>query len=174
MRYLKDGTERVVQFATRPADFNAITITATTGEWTVADDHSGGIVKPLNITASDSNRFTFNTIDTAGNGERAGRSNAAGTVRIVREYAAGDTKQIDPAADTAFIAFGTKDTEVLLGIYRGPKLDGVALAAGDEYEYYEFTTDVPKVVEETDQYICYDVALIFSGTMTNGPKVLVA
>lgn len=170
MFYLKDGTERLVAFATRPANIEAIKVT----EWTAADDHSAAIVKPLAVNASDSTKFPFATIDTAGNGERAGRSNAQGTLRIVRFYKDDASKQIDATKDTGFIAFGTKGTEALLGVYRGPKLNGVALIIADEVEYYEFTTDVPKVVEETDTFICYDVPLIFSGTMSDGPHALVA
>ncbi len=160
MLFLKDGTERVVHFASRPADVDAITTT----EWAGATDYSDSLVKPLNINFADSSRFAFATINVKGNGERNGRTNAAGTLRIVRKYVEG-TKQPDPSADAAFAAFGTKGVEVKLGVYRGPKEynDG-ALVAGDEYDYFEFETDTARVVDEDENYICYDVPLVFIGT----------
>lgn len=168
MRFLKDGTERVVLFGARPVDINAITV----DEWELADDHSGSIVKPLPAFFGDSNTFAFATIDQVGNGEGVGRTNASGTLRIVREYD-GSSKQIDPVKDATFAAFGTKNTLVRLGIYRGPKTIDEPLEAGDEYEYLEFNTDVARVVEDDETYIVYDVPLRFAGTYA-AQKVLVS
>jgi len=171
--YLKDGVEQVVLFASRPADVQAITATVTTGEWTTATDLSPGIVKPLSINASDSNTFAFNTINVSGEGNGVGKSKAAGTLRIKREYDSTDS-QPDTSADTVFTALKTKNTLVRLGVYRGPKASGAAKVAGDEVEYYEFYTDTPRVVEEDDMYICFDVPLIFAGVSSEGIFPLVA
>lgn len=167
--FLKDGTERLVVFGAEPANINAI----TEGEWAGATDHSESIVKPLPAFFQDSATFAFAVITQKGNGEGIGKTSAGGTLRIVRHYLEG-TKQIDPALDGAFAAFGTKNTLVRIGLYRGPKewTDG-PLTAGDEYEYLEFWTDVARVLEDDETYIAYDVRLVFKGNYA-AQKVLVS
>lgn len=171
--YLKDGVEQVVLFSARPADVQAITATAITGQWTTAIDLSGSIVKPLNINASSSDTFAFNTIDISGNGNGVGKSNAAGTLRIKREYDSTDS-QPHAAGDSVFEALRVKNTLVRLGVYRGPKASNAAKVAGDEVEYYEFYTDTPRVIEEDNMYICFDVPLVFAGKSSEGIFPLVA
>lgn len=159
MRFLNDGVDKVTLLASTPADVDAV----TAAEAAAGTDHSGSIVNPLDVNFADSTRFTFKTIDVEGNGERNGRTNAAGVLRIVREY---DTADNQPHAteDATFTAFGTKGTTVRLLIRRGPKASAAAWAAGDEYDYFEFETDTARKVAEDDNYICFDVPLIFIGT----------
>lgn len=170
MRFLKDGTERVVHFTTPVANKDAVLLT----EWDGADDHSGSIVKPLDINFADSSRFNFATIDVAGNGERKGKTAAGGTLRVVREYLDDGSKQIDPTKDLAFVAFGTPGTVVPIGVYRGPKLISEAMAVGDEYDYFEMQTDTPRVVSDDENYICYDIPLIFTGVSAAQKKLTAA
>lgn len=166
MRFLKDGTERVVVLAAKPTDKDAITLT----EIAAGTDLSGSIVKPLTVNFSDSESFNFATINVEGNGQAPGRTNAAGTIRIVREYDQ-STKKPDPAKDAAFTAVATKGTVLPLFVYRGPKTYNEALAVGDEYDYFEFITDTPRVVEDDNTYIAYDVPLIFAGGSSAQSKI---
>ena len=168
MRFLNDGVDKVTLLATQPADIDAMTVT----EANAGDDHSGSIVNPLDVNFADSARFTFKTINVTGNAERNGRTNAAGMLRIVREYDAA-TLLVDATEDATFAAFGTKGTAVKLAIRRGPKPSADEWETGDEYDYIELETDTARKVAEDDQYIVYDVPLVFSGTSA-AQKVVVA
>lgn len=159
--FLKDGTERVVRFTERPADPYAITDV----EWAAATDDSGAIVKPLDIDFDDPATFPFATIDEMGNGERPGKDNYHGNVRIVREFDP-ETKQPlnESVSEAALDAWGAKGERLYVGVYRGPKTvaDG-ALVAGDEYDYFELIGSRAKTVADEENYMAKDIAATAGG-----------
>lgn len=159
--YVKDGTERVVVFASRPADPFAITV----AEWTAADDVSGAIVKPLDIDFDAPATFSFATIDQTGNGERPGRDNYHANVRIARDFDPTDQQSdATSVAETALAIFAAKGETICVGVYRGPKLvtDG-ALVAGDEYDYFEVVGSRARSVADEENYMAKDIACTAGG-----------
>ncbi|MFW7414759.1 hypothetical protein [Demequina sp. SO4-18] len=157
-QFIKDGNERVVVFDTRPADPAAITVT----EWSGATDHSGAIVKPLDIDFDDPATFAFAVINALGNGQRPGKDNWHANVRIARDFDPG-TQQPDATSDfeIALDTFGAKGETIRVGVYRGPKIvtDG-ALEAGDEYDYFEIIGGRAKSVADEETYIAKDVTCL--------------
>lgn len=172
MYFLKDGTERVVSFATRPADIDAI----TDAEWAAATDHSSAVVKPLDIDFDDPNTFPFNTIDQRGEGQRAGRDNYHGNVRIGRDWDDADMQADETAAsEIALAEFAAKGETLYIGVYRGPKLASAgALVAGDEYDYFEFTGGRAKSVADEENYMMKDVVLQPTGECVSQGVIVAA
>lgn len=170
-QYVKDGVERVVSFASRPADIDAITVT----EWSAATEISGGIVKPLDIDFDDPNTFPFNTIDKRGAGDRAGRDNYHGNVRVARDFDSADMQPDETSIFEITLALlAAKGEDLFIGVYRGPKLQSAgALVAGDEYDYFEFTGGRAKSVADEENYMAKDIVLRPTGECVSS-GVLVA
>lgn len=160
-QFIKSGTERVVEFAARPADPFAITAT----EWAAATDHSGAIVKPLDIDFDDPETFTFAVITDTGNGERPGKDQYHANVRIARDFDP-ETQQADATSEfeIAMDVFAAKGEKIFIGVYRGPKIitDG-PLVAGDEYDYFEIFGGRAKSVADEEGYIAKDIACTAGG-----------
>jgi len=170
--FIKDGVERVVQFDERPEDPWAITVT----EWDAATDHSGAIVKPLDIDFDDPATFQFAVITETGNGMRPGKDNYHANIRIARDYDP-ETQQLDATSvfEIALAVFAAKGERIFIGVYRGPKLstDG-ALVAGDEYEYFEINGGRAKSVADEETYIAKDVVCTPAGFSVSGAVLAAA
>lgn len=139
VKSLADGNVKVVLLAAAPADINAITV----AEATAGQDMSGNILSSdfdLGPTGSDS--IPEKALSAKGNGQAHGPSNYGGGFTAFR-YFDPTTGVPDATDDWVWDAVKEKGTTLHLLVRETAKDSAAAIAATDEYRYYEANTDDP-------------------------------
>lgn len=145
VRTLADGNVGLFILATKPADIDAITATETAA---AVNYSSKTLASDFDLGPTGSDSVAEKDLTAKGNASVFGPSNFGGGFTVFR-YFDPATGQADATDDAMFAAVKNKGTTLHIVVRENGKDATAALAADDEYRYYEVITDDPVRGERT-------------------------
>ncbi|QIK82397.1 hypothetical protein [Sanguibacter sp. HDW7] len=157
VKTLADGNVKVTLLAAKPADKNAIVLTALTDVG--AKDISCNILSnDFDYGPTGSETVDEKPLCAEGNGQTPGLSNYSGGMTVFR-YWDPATGLADSTDDFLWEAVKEKGTTLYLAVRDSHKKSKEAWTAGDEYRYFEVVTDDPQRGDRAG-FIKYRVTLL--------------